>query len=190
MTNTDLNTSSLTNHFLIAMPGLQDPNFSHTVTYICEHNEEGAMGLVVNSALDMHFDEVLSQMGIDDLADIGRMEVLSGGPVQVGRGFVLHSPDREWPSTLKVSDQIWLTASRDILESMAEGQGPKHSLVLLGYAGWEAGQLERELSENAWLTIPADTRVLFEAATDQRWQAAAECVGVDLNLIPTTAGHA
>jgi len=190
ITQTDLNTGSLVNHFLISMPGLADPNFSHSITYICEHSSEGAMGLVVNHALPMLFDEVLSQMGIQDQANVGDKEVLSGGPVQLGRGFILHSSDRSWPSTLKIADDIFLTASKDILEDMAENKGPNRSLVLLGYAGWEAGQLERELAENAWLTVPADSRVLFDTDTPQRWQAAAECVGIDLNLISSCAGHA
>ncbi len=189
-THTDLNTGNLVNHFLIAMPGLMDPNFSHSITYICEHSEEGAMGLVVNHTLPMHFDEVLDQMGIKDCAQVGEKEVLAGGPVQVGRGFVLHSPDKHWPSTLKISDDISLTASRDILEDMASQAGPERSLVILGYAGWDPGQLERELAENTWLTVPADSRILFETETAQRWQAAADCMGVDLNLISTCAGHA
>ena len=148
------------------------------------------MGLVVNHPLPMTFDEVLAQMDIRDLADVGEKEVLSGGPMQLGRGFILHSSEKEWPSTLKVSEEVYLTASKDILEDMAVKCGPKHSLVILGYAGWEAGQLERELGENTWLTVPAQSRVLFEADSAQRWQAAAECVGVDLNLISSFAGHA
>lgn len=190
ITQTDLNTGNLVNHFLISMPGLADPNFTHSITYICEHSSEGAMGLVVNHALDIQFDEVLDQMDIDDLASVGHKEVLAGGPVQVGRGFVLHSNDREWSSTLKITDDVYLTASKDILEAIASDQGPDSSLVILGYAGWEPGQLESEIADNAWLTIPADSRVLFAKETDQRWQAAADSMGVDLNLISSCAGHA
>ena len=190
ITQTDLNTGNLVNHFLISMPGLSDPNFNHSITYICEHSSEGAMGLVVNHGLSIQFDEVLEQMGIEDRANVGLKEVLAGGPVQVGRGFVLHSNDRWWPSTLKITDEIFLTASKDILDALATNDGPNSSLVILGYAGWEAGQLEREIAENSWLTVPADSRVLFATDTDQRWQAAADCVGVDLNLISASAGHA
>ncbi|BFM05262.1 YqgE/AlgH family protein [Halioxenophilus aromaticivorans] len=190
ITQTDLNTGNLVNHFLISMPGLSDPNFSHSITYICEHSSEGAMGLVVNHGLSIHFDEVLEQMGIEDRASVGSKEVLAGGPVQVGRGFVLHSNDRCWSSTLKVTDDIFLTASKDIIEAIAVDDGPESSLVILGYAGWEAGQLEREIAENAWLTVPADSRVLFGTDTAQRWQAAADHMGVDLNLISSCAGHA
>ncbi|WP_317931427.1 YqgE/AlgH family protein [Halioxenophilus sp. WMMB6] len=187
---TDLKSGSLANHFLIAMPGLVDPNFSHTITYICEHSAEGAMGLVINHALPMQFEEVLEQMGIEDHANVGGKEILSGGPVQLGRGFVLHTSDKQWPSTMRIADDVFLTASRDILEDIANNCGPDRSLVILGYAGWEAGQLEREIAENAWLTVPADSRILFDTDTPQRWQAASDCVGVDLNLISSCAGHA
>ena len=190
ISQTDLNTGNLVNHFLISMPGLSDPSFTHSITYICEHSSVGAMGLVVNHTLGIQFDEVLDQMGIEDLADIGGKEVLAGGPVQVGRGLVLHSNEVEWPSTLMITDDVYLTASKDILQALATDQGPASSLVLLGYAGWEPGQLEQEIADNSWLTVPADSRVLFDTVTDQRWQAAADCMGVDLNLISACAGHA
>lgn len=189
-TRTDLSESSLVNHFLIAMPGLDDPNFSQSITYICEHTHQGAMGLVINQPMDMKMAEVLEQMGIDDAADIGDTEVLYGGPVQPGRGFVLHSGEKTWPSGLHISGDIYLTASRDIIEDIANDQGPEQRLFLLGYAGWDAGQLEQELADNAWLTIPADANVLFTKEAHQRWQAAADSAGIDLNLIAATAGHA
>lgn len=186
----DLKSLSLRNHFLISMPGLDDPNFSHSITYICEHNEDGAMGLVVNHTLPMRLGEIFSQLEIEDNAGIGEIELLAGGPVQLERGFVLHSNDKCWESTLKVCDDIYLTASREILEALAQGDGPKKLLVILGYAGWEKGQLEQEIAENSWLTVPANSHVLFNTETSLRWQAAADYMGIDLNLISQIAGHA
>ncbi|GAB2188513.1 YqgE/AlgH family protein [Sessilibacter sp. MAH2] len=186
----DLSTLSLANHFLIAMPGLNDPNFSHSITYICEHNKDGAMGLVLNHPLPMKLSEVFEQMGCEDKGISGDCELLAGGPVQLERGFVLHSTDKEWDNTAQISEEILLTGSKDIIEAIADGEGPEKYLVFLGYAGWEAGQLEQEIADNAWLTIPADSRVIFETETSMRWKAAAECMGIDINLISQTAGHA
>lgn len=181
----------LTNHFLIAMPALADPNFFHTVTYICEHDEDGAMGIVINRPLDMNLGEILAHMELtirDD--EVGKIPVFQGGPVQLERGFVLHQPLGEWDATLKVSDDIGITASQDILTALAEGKGPKRALIVLGYAGWGAGQLEREMAENAWLSGPATPEVLFDTPVDKRWEAAAALLGVDLNLLSSDAGHA
>jgi len=184
-------TASLKNQLLIAMPSLEDPNFSRTVTYICEHGEHGAMGIVINRPTDLRLADVLQHMEIEGgLGEAGEQLVYLGGPVEEERGFVLHSHTEPWDSTLAVDEQISITTSRDILEAMARGDGPAHTLVALGYAGWGAGQLERELQENAWLSGPADQSILFELPADQRWEAAARLLGVDVNLLSSEAGHA
>ena len=181
----------LTNHFLIAMPGLEDPNFSRTVTYVCEHNEHGAMGIVVNRPMGLDLGDVLDQMDIPDAPESARQQpVYVGGPVQTERGFVLHSGDRAWDSTLQITDDLSVTTSRDILEAMARGEGPERSLVALGYAGWGEGQLESEMTANTWLSGPADAQIIFELPAERRWQAAAMLLGVDLNLLSGDAGHA
>jgi len=184
--------SSLKNHFLIAMPGLEDPNFSRTVTYICDHDAEGAMGIVINRPSELSLADVLTHMGIDcHDAGAGEQPVYLGGPVQEERGFVLHSPNQGgWKSSIAVTDAIGITTSRDILEAMARGEGPDQALVALGYAGWGAGQLEAEMKDNAWLSGPAEASVLFDLAPDKRWAAAAHLLGVDMALMSTDAGHA
>lgn len=181
----------LTNHFLIAMPGMLDPNFSRTVTYICEHNEHGAMGIVVNRPMGLRLSQMLEQLDIEatDQAALD-LPVYLGGPVQTDRGFVLHSGERSWESTMRISPQIAITTSKDILSAIAQGQGPKHSLVALGYAGWAGGQLEEEMSANAWLSGPADDAILFSEPSEHRWLAAASLLGVDMNLLSGDAGHA
>jgi len=182
---------TLTNQFLIAMPSLADPNFYQTVTYICAHNEEGAMGLVVNRPLNVGLGEVLAHMDlVASEPAINSIQVFDGGPVQRERGFVLHSPAGEWEAMLDVNDGIALSTSRDILSAIAVGKGPQKIFVALGYAGWGAGQLEEEIAENAWLNGPADSSILFDLEPEQRWQAAASCIGVDLELLSTQAGHA
>lgn len=148
------------------------------------------MGLVLNHPLPMKLSEVFDQMGCEDKSITGDCELLAGGPVQLERGFVLHSTDKEWDNTAQISEDILLTGSKDIIEAIADGEGPEKYLIFLGYAGWEAGQLEQEIADNAWLTVPADSRVLFETETSMRWKAAAEYMGIDLNLISQTAGHA
>lgn len=182
---------SLRNHFLIAMPTLKDPNFFQTVALICEHNEEGAMGIVVNRPLELTMSEILNQM---DIAypdpDVGAIPVHLGGPVQCGRGFVIHGPPGDWDSALKVSDQIGVASSRDILEDIAAERGPERIFVALGYAGWGAGQLEREIMENSWLSGPVDPAIVFELPYEDRWHAAAAFAGVDLNMLSGEAGHA
>jgi putative transcriptional regulator len=182
---------SLTNHFLIAMPQLQDPNFSRTVTYVCEHSEQGAMGIVVNRPMQLQLGEMLEQLDIHTTRrDALEMPVYLGGPVQTDRGFVLHSGDARWDSTLTIAPDVSVTTSKDILEAIADGQGPEHTLVALGYAGWAGGQLEDEISANAWLSGPATAEILFNRAPDERWQAAARLLGIDLNLLSAEAGHA
>jgi len=182
---------NLTNHLLIAMPNLQDPNFEHTVTYICEHNENGAMGIVVNRPIDINLGEVFEQMEIPVSApELAQARVFLGGPVEEQRGFVLHTHPADWDSSLKVSEQLSVTTSRDILEAMARGEGPSHALIALGYAGWGSGQLEQEILDNAWLSVPAEQAILFDLPPEKRWEAAAKLLGVDLNILSNESGHA
>lgn len=183
--------TSLTSNFLIAMPGLQDPNFSRTVTYVCEHTDQGAMGIVINRPMEIRLGEVLDQLDIT-ASDVRVLDTLVflGGPVQPERGFVLHSAGPNYDSTLGITPQISVTTSRDILEAIAAGLGPERALIALGYAGWGGGQLEEELSANAWLSGPADEEIIFRLPPEARWQAAANLLGVDLNLLSGEAGHA
>lgn len=181
---------NLRNHFLVAMPGLSDPLFSNSITYICDHSADGAMGLVVNRAMDLHLSDVFEQMSLHYKAEHGRAPILAGGPVNTQRGFVLHPAGSVWQSTIRITEGISLTASRDIITAIANGEGPENALFVLGYSGWSAGQLEREIKENSWLTVPADVDILFHTPLEQRWHAAARLLGVDMNLMPTQAGHA
>ena len=184
-------TQSLSNHFLIAMPALDDPNFHHTTTFICEHDEDGALGVVINRPLDMQLGEILRHMDIKACdASIAARQVYMGGPVQNDRGFVLHEPAGDWEATLMVTDSIGITSSRDILQAIAEDTGPDNAIITLGYAGWGAGQLEQELADNTWLSGPASSRIVFDTPSEQRWQAAAALLGVDLNLLSSDTGHA
>lgn len=185
------NEVSLTNHFLIAMPGLEDPNFSRTVTYLCEHNSDGAMGLVINRPTEIELGEVLEHMEISapDSPDL-HLPVHEGGPVQPERGFVLHHPIGEWESTMRITSDIGVTTSRDILISIAGGKGPQDMLIALGYAGWAPGQLEEELAQNTWLNGPANTDILFRTPYNKRWDAAARLLGVDLGTLSSDIGHA
>lgn len=187
---TDLVAGNLCDHFLIAMPSMQDTSFVHSVTYICEHSSEGAMGIVINHPMPMTLHEIFAQMEIHVAENQGHQPVLAGGPVQKERGFVLHTSDTEWSSTLKVSAELSLTASRDIITAMAEGNGPKDCLVALGYAGWGEGQLEAEIAANSWLTVPANKDIIFHVPFEQRWTAAAQALGIDVTLISNVAGHA
>ncbi len=181
---------NLTNHFLIAMPGMADPFFAKTVTYLCQHGPEGALGIIVNRPSDLTLKDIMQQMNIE-IQDKERcsMPIYFGGPVQPERGFVLHEAPGHWDSTLQVSESIALTTSRDILEAISLGEGPKKVLVALGYAGWGEGQLERELVENAWLNAPADKSIIFDYPSAHRWKAAAELMGVDISLLTSQAGH-
>lgn len=187
-----MQTINLTSHFLIAMPAMSDPNFSRTLTFICEHNERGALGLVINRPLEMRMSEVLDQLSLKtDDARLRDMPVLGGGPVQRDRGFVLHRPGpQSWESTMPISDTLHVTTSRDILAAMAKGSGPKTAAIALGYAGWEAGQLDEELLQNAWLTVPCDDSLIFELPFEHRWHAAARLLGIELSRISTQAGRA
>jgi putative transcriptional regulator len=181
----------LTNQFLIAMPGLEDPNFFQSVTYICEHNAEGAMGLVINRPLDMQLGEIFEHINLESADPQARqIPVHLGGPVQQDRGFVLHEPLGDWDATLRVTDRIGVTSSVDVLEAVARNAGPERALIALGYAGWGAGQLENEIAENAWLNGPADPDILFNTPDEERWKAAAASLGVDLDLLSGETGHA
>ena len=183
---------SLRNSFLLAMPGLTDPIFAHSITYMCEHGEEGAMGIVINRPLDLCWRDIFTQLKIRTLdSGDGDQPVLAGGPVQVERGFVLHRPtERVWDNSMKISTEIMLTTSLDIIGALASNEGPPGSLVALGYAGWSEGQLERELADNCWLTLPADQHILFDVPLHLRMRAAASKLGIDLDLMVGTAGHA
>lgn len=181
----------LSNQLLIAMPAMVDPNFSQTVTLICEHSSKGALGLVLNRPLPMKLSDVFEQLSLDAAdARIGQQPVLRGGPVQTDRGFVVHRQGGSWDSTLKVSEQIQVTTSRDILAAMARGDGPPNAFIALGYAGWDAGQLEQEILANAWLSAPADDEVIFNLPFEDRWQAAGRLLGIDLTRMSPDAGHA
>jgi putative transcriptional regulator len=182
---------NLTHHFLIAMPSMVDPNFARSLTYICEHNEQGALGLVVNRPIELTLEALFEQIEIP-LRDraLGALPVYYGGPVQVDRGFVLHRPAGGWQSTLSINRDIGLTTSKDILEAVGEGRGPAEILVSLGYAGWAPGQIEEELGQNAWLTVPAQPDLIFRLPAEQRFSAAMELLGVDLARLSDDIGHA
>lgn len=177
------------NHFLIAMPTLADPNFSRSVTWLCEHNDDGAMGIVINRPSDVSVGELFRHLEMAISVANTDAPVLIGGPVQTDRGFVIHRPGSLWISTWPVSDAASLTTSKDVLVAMAQGVGPADAFVALGYAGWGAGQLEQELLDNAWLTVPADPRILFDIPLDQRWNEAAKLIGIDISLLSGAAGH-
>lgn len=168
-----------------------DPNFARTLTYICEHNDQGAMGIVVNRPIDMTLGALFAQVEVKlTTADLAARPVYYGGPVRSDRGFVLHAPAGEWSSSLRVSDDLALTTSRDVLEAIGSGGGPTRLLVTLGYAGWAAGQLEHELAQNAWLTVAAQSDILFELPAEQRLSAAMQLLGVDFARLQDVAGHA
>jgi len=186
-----MQTLDLTGHFLIAMPSMADPHFAKTLTFICEHNERGALGVVVNRPIDLTLGSMLDQIGIElQEREVARMWVHFGGPVQTDRGFVLHQPVGGWASTLAVNDHLGLTTSRDILEAVARGEGPRQILVTLGYAGWEPGQLEHELAQNAWLTVAASPEVMFELPAEERLAAAMDMLGIDFTSLSDDVGHA
>lgn len=182
---------SLTNHLLIAMPSLVDPNFSESITVICEHTEKGALGIVVNKPLPMRLSDVLEQMDLEARSElIAAKPVLRGGPVKTDRGFVLHRPGGTWDHSHKVSDTVQITTSRDVLAAMARGEGPEDAFIALGYAGWEAGQLEREIKENSWISMPIDARMVFELPYEERWSAAWRFMGIDKDMMSRVSGNA
>lgn len=180
--------NSLRNQFLVASPYLQDPRFHGAVIYLCEHSDEGALGLMVNQPLDIHLGEILEQLDMEG----GELNVpvFSGGPVQPERGFVLHTPERSWQNTAEVTRDIWMTTSRDVLSDIGRGSGPEQYLVCLGYAGWSEGQLEEELASNAWLNCPATPGLLFQTPSSGLYQAVLNAIGVDINQLSESVGHA
>jgi putative transcriptional regulator len=185
-----MQTINLTSHFLIAMPAMSDPNFSRTLTFICEHNERGALGIVVNRPIEVTLAALFRQVEIEPAdSPIMTQPVFFGGPVQFDHGFVLHRPVGTWKSTLPVGD-IGLTTSRDILEAMAKGQGPNEQLVALGYAGWAPGQLEDEIRRNGWLTVAADIDLIFSVPPEARYSAAMHALGINAANLSEEAGHA
>lgn len=183
--------TSLKHNFLIAMPHMDDPNFAQTVTYIVEHNAQGAMGLVINRPSGLSLADVLEQLRPDDMpsARSHGLPIYSGGPVQTERGFVLHKAGPTYQATLELGE-LALSTSQDVLFAIADGSGPQQCLITLGYAGWEAGQLEAELLDNAWLSCPATASVLFELPHEQRLSAAAASLGINLGLLTSQTGHA
>ena len=183
----------LTNHFLIAMPNMADPHFAKSLTYICEHNEQGALGVVVNRPTEMTLATLFEQVDIPlDNQALSRKPVYYGGPVQVDRGFVLHRPVGGWQSTLSVGGAVGLTTSRDILEAMSAGDGPDSEglLVSLGYSGWAPGQLEQEIGQNAWLTVAANMSIIFDMPAEARLGGAMSLLGVDPASLSEEVGHA
>lgn len=181
---------SLEGKLLLAMPAMRDPRFVKSVIYLCSHSEEGAMGIAINHRIEnLSFSQLLKQLQIQTKT-IREIPIHAGGPVEAGRGFVLHSSDFAQASTMKVSPSIHLSATVDILKSLAEGSGPKHHLLALGYAGWGKGQLERELARNSWLTVDAENEVIFETPMEEKWTRAMACIGVDVNRLSGEAGHA
>lgn len=191
-----MNTSSyLKNHLLIAMPAMEDQNFSKTVTYICEHSEEGAMGLILSVPMEISFREVVEQVDSEVLKGeldprLMDIPVYLGGPVEPEHGFVLHTPQGEWTASMVLSDQLVLTTSSDIISAIATGSGPDHYIVALGYAGWGAGQLEQEMTDNTWLSVPADMNQLWDVPAEQRWEKAVNLLGIDLKNLSNDIGHA
>lgn len=182
-------TDSLRGHFLIATPAIESGFFKQTVTYICEHGETGAMGIVINKHLDLQLADIFEHLNIQPLLSYDEVSVMAGGPVKVDRGFVLHSPDKCFDATLKVNTDVWLTTSKDVLADIAAGSGPEKHLVALGYAGWSAGQLEQEIAGNSWLTVAADDQILFETANALKFESAGSLLGIDIRLLTHHAGH-
>lgn len=192
MANNHSTMTSLANQFLIAMPSLDGSYFGRTIIYLCEHDDEGAMGLVINKPTELSIAKVLAELDLID-EDTDRLEhqqVMSGGPVQTDRGFILHNDNQQWSSSLKLDDQITVTTSKDILTKLNNQQGPDKFIMTLGYAGWSPGQLEQELADNAWLTLEADPDLLFHTPVNKCWDKALEKLGVSVDQLSLMTGHA
>ncbi|MFL6659695.1 MAG: YqgE/AlgH family protein [Massilia sp.] len=185
---------NLANHFLIAMPSMQDPIFGGTVVYICEHNDKGVLGVVINKPTDMTMEILFERIDLrvaDGLhSAVVNEPIMFGGPVQDDRGFVLHTPGARYSSSLTVTDEVAFTTSIDVLEAVANGDGPQRLLVSIGYAGWSPGQLEDEIGRNGWLTVGADAHVLFDLPIEERYSAAIKLLGIDPMMLASEAGHA
>lgn len=185
---------NLTNNLIIAMPGLADPMFEKSVSFICQHSEQGAMGLTINHPTNITLSEFLSQLDIPlTINSLASIPIYLGGPVETGHGFILHSNDSasdSWTQTLRINEHLSLSSSKDILIAIANGEGPSHFLITLGYAGWGKGQIEKEMEENSWLNVTADNDIIFNTPTEKRWESAAMKLGIDINLISGDVGHA
>jgi putative transcriptional regulator len=182
---------NLIGHFLIAMPSLNDGFFNQAVTYICEHDKNGSFGIIINQKTGITLKQIAKEMALETENTFDdKQPVFIGGPVDQGRGFILHRPTGNWQSSLKVGDNIALTTSKDILQAIVKNEGPKDNIVALGYAGWAAGQLDNEIANNTWLSCPADEQIIFHTPIEERWKAAAKLIGVDLSLLSSDAGHA
>ena len=185
---------NLTDHFLIAMPATEDPCFAKSLIYIAEHNDQGALGIIVNRPIDMNLATLFEQIDLpleaEASVELANLPVFFGGPVQTDRGFVLHRPVGGWQSTLKVNKDVGLTTSRDVLQALARDGQPREMMITLGYSGWGAGQLESVLSQNAWLTVPADQRILFDLHYEEKLPSAMELLGIDFTNLAVNAGHA
>jgi putative transcriptional regulator len=182
---------NLTGHFLIAMPSLNDGFFNQAVTYICEHDENGSFGIIINQQTGITLKQIAKEMAIETENNYNDKQlVFIGGPVDQGRGFILHRPVGNWQSSLKVNNNIAITTSKDILQAIINSEGPEDNIVALGYAGWSAGQLDHEMASNTWLSCPADEQIIFNTPVEERWKTAAKLIGVDLSLLSSDAGHA
>lgn len=191
MPGNSIDDSYLVGQLLVAMPGMQDERFAKTVIYMCAHNPEGAMGLVVNRSLDaLSFPDLLEQLEIDTSTTMDDVDVLFGGPVETGRGFVLHSPDYLQEGTMVVADGVALTATVEILRAIASGNGPQRHLLALGYAGWGPGQLDSEIKANGWLNVGADDGLVFDSNLNTKWDRAMSKLGIDPSMLSESAGHA
>jgi putative transcriptional regulator len=183
---------SLQNYLLIASPSMDDPYFARTVTYICEHNEHGAMGLVINQPVGMKLKELVEQ--VDDKAEVidekAEDIILAGGPVSQDRGFILHTTQPGWISSLTMTPEVMVTTSKDIISSLGNKEAPQKSLIMLGYAGWTAGQLEEEIQTNSWLMVEADTEILFDTPIHKKWETAVQRLGIDVWQLGPDIGHA
>lgn len=186
--------NTLAGQLLLAMPSLDDPNFNGSVVLICHHDEDGCMGLIINQPQDLMLADVLEDLDLEMTPQARReaavRRVFTGGPVDNHRGFVLHDGWHIYDSTMQVSDELHLTASRDILEALARGDGPEHYLMILGYAGWHAGQLEQELADNDWLVAPVSQHIVFHEPPESRWDFGARCMGFERSHLSSQVGHA
>lgn len=183
--------NSLANHLLIAMPSLSDPNFEKTVIYLCEHHEQGSVGLIINRPMHFPLSIVFDQLEIEPIRiEINKLPLMYGGPVQPERGFVIHKQTGEWRSSLLLQDEVTVTTSNDIIRAIATDNGPKDVLVTLGYSAWVENQLEKEVVDNIWLVCPYKAEILYDVPFDERWEYAGSTLGIKMNQLSSAAGHA